>query len=399
MRSSIVSATGNQHDSPDTAQSATSAPIDAAPVDPVDAWRDLHSDVLATAETQPVTGENASGRLEDLRRLASWRTLEPKLEWTQWYLLVGSVLLVGCLAAGTVGVLVGWTIAALTMTAWSLVGLTRTARRRLVVAGAVLLAALLLAWRLDAHTRLGALAMVGTRDVVIAISILTALLGALTGTQRWLVLQSGIWCMALAASGWWLTMQSRSLSLLSEWRGYLPNKQVSMLLAAPITEPFDSGGVLWLTLASVTLFATSAFAGLVIGDLLRKRGIPVHRSALIAIVLGVWLGGLLTPDGWKMEMGILLLLLAAIAGTRAGSVRELIWLPGALVAGVLTREALAVAWEGLPAWWGPATCNEFLFSDCRPSTDLFALIGASGLLIGAAAVGYYGGHWFTHRNP
>lgn len=390
-------AAGDTGASSEAKQPALPDTTGAEPIDPVDAWIGLHSDALLPVGPQPADDVRAPGKLEAARRLVSRRTLEPRVEWAQWYILIGAVLLIACISAGTFGWLLGWTVAAVTMTTWPLVGLKRADRLRLIVAGAALLATLLVAWQFDAHTNLGALALVGSRDTIIGILVLAALLGALTGTRRWLVVQSGIWCLALAGSGWWLAARSRSLSLLSDWQRFLPDKQARQLFSAPVPEPFDFGGVLWLTLASTALFATSAYAGLLISELIKGDRHSLHLSTVNALTLAIWLGGLLTPDGKKLEVGALLLVLAIIAGTRAGGIRELVWLPGALGASVLTREALEVAWKGLLAWWGPVYCDGFLSNECRPSGDLFTLLAGCGLLLGGAAVGYYGRRWVAHR--
>jgi hypothetical protein len=265
----------------------------------------------------------------------------------------------------------------------------------MAAAGAVLLTALVVAWQLDAHTDLGVLGLAGNGTVVLAVTLLAGGLGAVTATRWWLVFQTGIWCLAIALSGWWLSAQPDSPAFIDEWRRYLPAKQeIQMFFAAPIPRPFDPADASWLGIASAVLFATGAYVGLLLREGVRNGGISLDLSLVNAVALAIWVGGLLSPIGQRLAVGAVLLVLAAIAGAKARRFRELWLLPAALTVGVFTSEALVAAWNGLPSWWGPVDCK-WLSPICTPSQQLVTLIGGGGLLLGAAAIGYGGSRWIS----
>jgi hypothetical protein len=318
--------------------------------------------------------------------LAHW------IEFWRLYLLAALVIVIISLGGGAIGFLAGWTIFAIALLTVSAVFAPPVVRTRMAAAGAVLLIALLVAWRLDAYPQLGVLALAGNREAVLAMTLLAGVLGAVTATRWWLVVQSGIWCLAIAISGWWLFAQPESPTLIDQWRRYLPEKQETQLLAAPILRPFDPADALWLASATAVLFATAAFVGLLLREGVCNSSLSLHLSLVNAAALVIWVGGLLSPIGQRLAIGAVLLVLAAIAGAKARRFRELWVLPVALTLGVLTSEALVAAWDGLPSWWGSLRCDS-LSIVCTPSQQVLPLVCGAGLLLVAAALGYGGSRW------
>jgi hypothetical protein len=306
----------------------------------------------------------------------------------------GLLLLLLWRGRSTHELLVLWTIAGFSMMVWPLVGSEAIVRRRLIAAGAVLLTVVLVAWRLDVHANLGVLALAGNGAAVVVLSMLSAVLGALTGSRRWLLVQSGIWCVAIAGSSWWLALQSNAQELLSEWRRFLPDKQLMEIIAAPTPQPFDSADAIMLSIVSAGLFATSAYAGLLIRRVIVDGFAVIHLSLTGVAAVGTWLSVLLWVVVLRGNAGVIivlwLMLLAIIAGGSARFSRELAVYPLALASVVLSLGALIVARDGLRSWWGPLACDYFLNLGCTPSQQAPWLIAGCAILLFAAAVGHVG---------
>lgn len=301
---------------------------------------------------------------------------------------VGLALFWISFAAGAWRFPIAWTALSIPLVAWPLTKTAGSNGRRMIVAGGVMLLALLVAWRLDAQTNLGVLALAGNRDAVIGLMLLVGVLGMVTASWWWLVLQSGVWAAAIALSAWWLQFQPDGRTVLNEWRTVLPEKQQSQLLDMPIPRPFALADALWLGAGTAVVFAAAAGVGVLIRKIARN-GLPSIHPSLVQIAALVMWPIVLLPINQGDAIWALLLLVAAIAGATARRFRELALLPAVLVGGLLLADGLEAAWYGLLHWWGPIRCEDWLFAtDCNPSQQAFWVIILALLIMTAAAIGY-----------
>lgn len=311
-------------------------------------------------------------------------------QWWPLYVVIAVPVFLLSLSTGKLGFLIGLTVAGALLIAVPFRRIDAADRKRVFAAGLVLLAALIGAWRLDAHTELGVLALAVNRWAVLVITLLAGILGAVTRRRWWLMLQSGIWCLAIAGSGWWLFARTDFSIFLDEWRRYLPPKEQEGLFSPSTLLTFGLADVFALAICFPALLGASAYAGM-LARRYQSMGLDSINVSMIDIValLTMVCALVFTIEYFLLDSYVFFAALGAsmLAGLFARTWRQLGPIPVAMAIGATTREAITAAIGGLSGWWGPLTCDWLSFT-CTPVHRGALLLISCMLLFVAAAIGY-----------
>ncbi len=353
---------------------------DANPLAPIaPASGPERSESIESAVAEPViVGTDGEEYGADLKRSRS-RALRPNADWWPWYAAaIGLLLMLFGGGRSTEALLISWSIAGIVMIALPLVHAPAALRMRLTAAAVVFLVPVLAAWRLDADPGLGVLALAGNGRALVALAALTAILGGLTASRRWIVLQSGVWFAALAISGWSLLLASDSQGLLATWQELLPYKQVEF---SSKTFAFGTADALLLSILPVGGFAICAYAGSLIRSLVEDDAGAFPLSKIQAIAVAATIGALLIAVKTSDEFPVaLIVMLAIVWGVIVRSLGDVVRISVAVAGVAIAFAAQDVASRGLLDWWGPHYCNDFVGYDCMPSQQAPWVIFSLALL-------------------